>query len=273
MPPPQSAFSCRRRAPTFPAVTCHPASPHPPAQSPISSHGILEDSRPSRRLPGAAVRVQMPEVQSPHRKNRTRERSASQKMPALRRQSRIAHLCARHPIQRFRLVRHRLRRQISRRRKRQRRKILLRQKRFQRLQGFFGQRLLIQRILDKRLKKRKARQKVAGFIPSGHPQLVRLVTLSEAKDLTVSPIAAASVRPQKKCRGAARCAPSPQSPIAKPHQPSSPLSLLLYFITSLPRLSHSFNVFKYSLKSFPNSSFCNASSTVAFKNPNLSPAS
>src|SRR6202161_270323 len=68
------------------------------AQSPNSSHGILVDSRPSRRLPGAAVRVQMPEMQSQDGKDRTRQRPASQEVPALRRQSRITHLRAGDPI-------------------------------------------------------------------------------------------------------------------------------------------------------------------------------
>src|SRR5262249_42487715 len=40
-----------------------------------------------------------------------------------------------------------------------------------------------------------------------------------------------------------------------------------------PGASYSFNPFKYARKSFPNSLFCSAISTVAFKKPSLSPAS
>src|SRR4029077_14022388 len=51
----------------------------------------------------------MPEMWPQDGKNRKRRRSAPEKMPALRRQGGAAHFGIGPPVQRFRLVRHRLR--------------------------------------------------------------------------------------------------------------------------------------------------------------------
>src|SRR5260370_5673973 len=76
----------------------------------------------------------MPEMRPLDRENRKRRRPASEKVPALRRQSRSSHLGIVHSIQGLRLVRHRLRRKKIRLRHAQRRQARNRIQR--RLQGF-----------------------------------------------------------------------------------------------------------------------------------------
>src|ERR1700732_609671 len=104
----------------------------------------------------ASVRVQMPEMRPEDGKNRKHGRSAPEKVPALRRQSRSVVLRPRDPVQGLRLVRHGLWRKKVRQRRWERRQARGGIERFGKgFQGFEREGISNERFGNERFRKQR----------------------------------------------------------------------------------------------------------------------
>ena len=208
----------------------------------------------------------MPEVQSPHRKNRARQGPHLKKCPHCGGKVEALISAPVHPIQRLRLVRNRLRREKSRRGDSAKDdKSSSDKKDSTALEGFLKG--LIedsakrfrdqQRFVRKDIHAKESKGKKRS--PKNPRQKVNRSPRNNAGELIVPPQSFRRAVTAERYRSLSDSSPSPtqfQAPTSRQRS-----------------CSYNFKVFKYSRKSFPNSSFCNANSTVAFKNPSLSPAS